>query len=85
MKRPPLWEAGAEVQQQKQNVQSKSSTSRSSPQIPDVIDLPVDGFHPRPMRKSERSLVVCTWWAMRRYGVNMTAEPGVIVLNGGRS
>ena len=33
MKRPPLWvAAGAEVQKHKQNVQSKYSTSHSSPQ-----------------------------------------------------
>ncbi len=51
--------------------------------IPSTIDLPIDGFIPRPMRPSERSLVVACWWAMRREGVRLPAEKGVIVIDGG--
>ena len=66
MRRPPLWEAGAEAQQQKQLSEAEYSASRSSLQpalrdrLPDAIDLPVEALDPRPMRKSEQSLVVCS-------------------------
>ena len=59
--------------------------TQTARQLPDTIHLPVDAFHPRPMRPSERSLIVCSWWAMRREGVIMPAEKGVIVIDGGRS
>ncbi len=50
-----------------------------------VINLPFDNFIPRPMRSEERSLVVACWWRMRREGVRLSAEKGVIVINGGAS
>ena len=43
-----------------------------------------EDLHLRPMRASERSLVVACWWAMRREGVRLPAEPGVIVIEGDR-
>ncbi len=49
------------------------------------INLPVDSFVERPMRPGERSLVVSCWWRMRREGVRLPAERGVIVIDGGRS
>ncbi len=53
--------------------------------IPSTIDLPFDNFIPRPMRPEERSLVVACWWAMRREGVRLPADRGVIVIDGGRA
>ncbi len=52
---------------------------------PGVIEIPVDDLHLRPMRPSERSLVVACWWRMRREGVKLPPEPGVIVIDGGWS
>ncbi len=52
---------------------------------PSIVELPVDDLHLRPMRAEERSLVVCTWWAMRRKGVKLPPQPGVIVIEGGRA
>ena len=43
----------------------------------------LDDLRLRPMRPSERSLVVACWWAMRGAGVKLPAEPGVIVIEGG--
>ena len=51
----------------------------------DILELPVENFVCRPMRPSERSLVVACWWRMRREGVKLPAEPGVIVIEGGQS
>ncbi len=48
-----------------------------------VIELPVENLVRRPMRPSERNLVVACWWAMRRAGVKLPAEKGVIVIDGG--
>ncbi len=50
-----------------------------------VINLPLDGFIPRLMRPEERSLVVACWWRMRREGVRLPADRGVIVIDGGAS
>ena len=50
-----------------------------------VINLLLDGFIPRTIRPQERSLVVACWWRMRREGVHLPAEKGVIVIRGGRS
>ncbi len=50
-----------------------------------VISLQLDGFIPRPMRLEERSLVVACWWRMRREGVRLPTEKGVIVIDGGAS
>ncbi len=50
-----------------------------------VINLPLDGFIPRTVRPEERSLVVACWWRMRREGVRLSAEKGVIVIDGGAS
>ena len=47
-----------------------------------VVELPVDGAHPRPLRPCERSLTVCRWWAMRRRGAEL--PPGYIVIDGGQ-
>ena len=52
---------------------------------PSIVELPVENFVRRPMRPDERSLVVCTWWAMAREGVRLPAERGVIVIEGGRA
>ena len=59
--------------------------TQTARQLSETINLPVAAFHPRPMRPSERSLVVCSWWAMRREGVILPAEKGVIVIDGGRA
>ncbi len=48
-----------------------------------VLDFPVADLHRREMDPSERSLVVACWWAMRREGVRLPAERGVIVIDGG--
>ena len=50
----------------------------------DIIELPVENLVRRPMRAEERSLVVSCWWRMRREGVKLPPEPGVIVVPGGR-
>ncbi len=51
---------------------------------PGVIEIPVENLHHRPMPPDERSLVVTRWWRMRREGARLPAEPGVIVIDGGR-
>ena len=50
---------------------------------PLVLDFSVADLHQREMDPSERSLVVACWWAMRREGVRLPAERGVIVIDGG--
>ncbi len=50
-----------------------------------VINLELDGFIPRTIRPQERSLVVACWWRMRREGVRLPADRGVIVIDGGAS
>ncbi len=50
-----------------------------------VLDFPVADLHRREMDPSERSLVVACWWRMRREGVRLSAEKGVIVIDGGAS
>ncbi len=52
---------------------------------PSIIEWPVENFIRRPMRPSERSLVVACWWRMRREGVRLPADRGVIVIDGGAS
>ena len=37
------------------------------------------------LQPHQRSLTVCHWWQMRRQGVELPPEPGVIVLDGGKS
>jgi hypothetical protein len=37
------------------------------------------------LQPHERSLTVCLWWRLRREGVHLPAEPGVILLSGGKS
>ena len=85
MKRTPPGTAGSSEASHDTILTQVFSTELPPPQLPPVIDLPVDSFHPRPMRKSERSLVVACWWAMRREGVKLPAERGVILIDGGKS
>ncbi len=41
------------------------------------------GLRRRPIRSEERSLVVSCWWRMRREGVRLPPERGVILTDGG--
>ncbi len=50
---------------------------------PSIVELPVENFVRRPMRPSDRSLVVACYWRMRREGVRLPAERGVILIEGG--
>ncbi len=70
------------------NKSSDKQYKRSLPVLqisPGVVELPVENFVRRPMRPSERSLVRSIWWRQWRLGHRMPAEPGVIVLEGGRA
>ena len=83
MKKAPL-EAGLKAR----NKSSDKQYKRSLPVLqisPGVVELPVENLRRRPMRAKERSFVVCTWWAIRREGVRLPAERGVILIEGGRA
>ncbi len=47
--------------------------------------LPVFRLFPRPMRPDEIPHVRRVWWDQARLGYRLPAEPGVILLEGGRS
>jgi hypothetical protein len=40
---------------------------------------------PRPMREGELADVRVAWWRLRRQGVPLPAELGVILIGGGRA
>ena len=83
MKKAPH-EAGPKVHSEDLNKQYKQNLPVL--QIsPGVVELPVENLTHRPMRPDERSLMVAFWWRMRREGVRLPAERGVIVLEGGRA
>jgi hypothetical protein len=65
--------AGAPRGADRKTDQTISSTSASPRQNHDHFELP----------PNERSLTVAVWWRMRREGVKLPAEKGVIVIEGG--
>ena len=75
---------GAKQKPAKEFSSTFPATPQLSPDYPNVIDLPVENLHPRPMRAAERSLLVACWWRWRREGIELPAEHGVIVIDGGR-
>ena len=84
MRKAPPTMAGPKAEQKNPNTEYKVSLPVL--QIsPDIIEVPVENLHRRPMGSTERPLVVNVWWRMRREGVRLPAKPGVIVLEGGRT
>ena len=50
--------------------------------LPDVIEAPIATFVPRRMYEGELGLVVGLYWRLRREGLQLPAERGVILLDG---